>query len=581
MQAVIFERKEDILIPLTLSSPKLMLNVMDKPLIFHISDYLSDNGITDCRVFCEKEDSLYPSEVLEKIPVIKDKEEIYETIEKTEGTILAITKPVLTDIPLKKAFEYHFRQGGVTAVYNKGKETGIYIVEKEAFFKKLNVNKISINGYFTCFDTARDYIGCHRDILKGKISVKTDCAIKNKGVMVGENTMLKIGALIKPPVFIGTGTVIESGARIEAYSVIGSDCVISSGALIGGAVLNKGCFVGEEAVLKKSLIAPLAKIKERASLEEFSAVGEGTVIGEAAMVSEDVSIWNEKYVPDGEKITENIINGTTLPAVRFENNKVYGKAGMGFNPEEAALFGACFSRIYPSLKLAAASSSSPVASMIRYAVMSGIQSAGGKVADMGISNEGALRFGIDYLNCAGGLYIYGDKEIVISLFGKNYTEIRNKDFKRLCNIYPDLKFARAEASNITEITDSFSVNDIYNEKISSSLKRAENGFYVYFKSESKYTDVFLNATGIKLIPHRKRGYISGVYENGKLILYDEEERLLTDKEKDMLINNIAEGDEKLALMLKSDGLYAFFKICVYIKDKKTTLKEYLVFLENI
>lgn len=627
MNAVILERKEERLIPLTLNCPKLMLNIMDRPLVCHISDYLSENGISTYTLLENGWINSFPEDMENKISEFTDRNSILSILHNAKEDILFITRPMITDMSLKKALNYHIKTGGgITAIYNKGRETGIYIISKGALNDGCREKKYNLSGYFSFVETPEEYISLHRDILKGKLSVKTESSVKNKGVIMGENTMLKIGALIKPPVFIGKGTVIESGAKIDAYTVIGSDCVVSQGAHIAGSVVNKGCFIGKNAVLKKSLVAPSAKIKNKAVLSDMCAVGEASVIGEAATLSKGVNVWNGKYIPDGEEITKNVTTGGKIPSVSFESNTVTGKAGADFVPEDAALLGALYSRLYPELKIAVASDSAPASVMIKYAFVSGAMSAGGDVTDAGSVVKSVLKYAIEHFRFAGGVYISENNgEVTLELFSKDAFEIRKKDFKRLKEMYPESKFIRAEPKNIKPVLLKENIAGLYYDKMCSEFKGGTGEKYVYLstgEAEREYAEKLSSASGVKLISHRKNGYIAGEISRDTLNIYNENGSLVSEEDYIRLCMAAAkEGEEKFILkrdyspklisfadriglktsvsaeeellkeiktagaqtqyLMSSDKVYAFFRICDYLNRKKTLLKDLLVFFKEM
>jgi len=600
MKAVVLEREGEELIPLTLGCPKLMLNIMDRPLIYHIKDFLLEIGIDSVDIFNKYEKGEFPSELEDSIHLFNGKDELLKFIKDEREDIILITRPFLSDMPIMKAILWHQKnENAVTSLFCRGKATGIYIISADSDFEREEIKKLNINGYFSLIENGEEYISCHRDILKGRLKLKTESFIKNRGVLMGENTLLKIGAQIKPPVFIGKGTVIESGAKIEAYSVIGSDCVISSGARIGGSVVNKGCFIGEDAVLKKALVAPLTRIKRNATLNELSMVGKASVIGEAAILSDRVLVWDKKFVPDGERVTKNVTSGGRIPVFKFFENTVSGEAGADFSPEDASRLGACFSRLNPALRITVASSGSAASLMIKYAFISGIMSVGGEAVDMGNLPEYIFRFGISHVNASAGVYIAGNESTLIKFFGRDSLSIRGKDMKRLKDMYPLSDFARTEASGIKKLIDASNINKVYYETVSSLLNKKKGYAYGSFQeNEKEYASYLSQKSGITLLSKRKSGCISVIADDKRFHICDEEGRLLSDEELYKLYKYILKkegkkicendylkftdetGAETQSLML-TDRVFAFFKIAVFIAEQNTGLKDLLVFLENV
>ena len=114
----------------------------------------------------------------------------------------------------------------------------------------------------------------------------------------------------------------------------------------------------------------------------------------------------------------------------------------------------------------------------------------------------------------------------------------------------------------------------------SRFKYNKDERYAYLKGEKsdlKYIKKLCDQTGLRLISHRKKGYISGIIKNEELFLYDEDENLLTNDEVNKILCLVAQKDENEYKILNCDRVYSFFKICTHLYDKKTTLKEFLVF----
>lgn len=60
---------------------------------------------------------------------------------------------------------------------------------------------------------------------------------EQKKILVGKNTIIEPGAVIKENVIIGDNTIVRSGAYIRENSIIGNDCIVGNSTEIKNAIL--------------------------------------------------------------------------------------------------------------------------------------------------------------------------------------------------------------------------------------------------------------------------------------------------------------------------------------------------------
>lgn len=559
MKAVIIEPHCNKTTSLITGCPKLMLNIMDKPLIYHMRDYLEDMGIEISALLTGEHTRDFPEEFSPVLQTFESYEKFFFRPDGICEDTVILSRPCISDIKLDISGE------GITNLYCSGRDTGIYIISKGTVLNRSSVKRCDVTGYFNPVESKNEYISCHREFLQGRIKLKTESVTENKGVIIGADTLIKIGACINPPVYIGKGTIVESGAKIDAYSVIGSDCIIASQVSTGGSVINKGSFVGEGANLKKALVAPLVRIKKNAVLNELSVVGRASVIGEAVTVCEGVVVGSENYVPDGRKIKGDITERGKIPVFSFCKNTLSAAAGADFDAEDICRLGACFARLNPNLRISVASEESPSALMIKYAFISGIMSAGGEAADLGCIPLYILRFAPSVLKAAAGVYISGNERNQISFYSRDSSPLRLKDMERLKRMFPDGNFARSGASGIKPPLYASNISRLYFEKVSPFFKKIKGGGYVYLKgegTEAEYIEYLSEKTGITVMDKRKNGCISASVKNKKIEMTDENGRVLTSDEISFLYNKAF--DESKGFEAQDDNIFKIFQICGYL-----------------
>lgn len=197
----------------------------------------------------------------------------------------SIATVVLKEVPKDEVFKY-----GVVSLDNDRKitvfqekpqideavsnlaNTGIYIFEPEVFNyipkdkqfdigsdllpllaqNRLNIYGVNIPFEWVDIGNITDFYTATSKILKGEVKGYNIHAKEiKKGIFVGLNVNINLDKVnIKPPVFIGSSSHIEDGATIVGPSVIGSNC-----------------FVGQNSIIKKSIVDDYKKITSLAKIE--------------------------------------------------------------------------------------------------------------------------------------------------------------------------------------------------------------------------------------------------------------------------------------------------------------------------
>ena len=109
------------------------IDIAGRPLADYISEWLHENSVEKSEIISFKNQKTTEEEIRE---IIKKKSEI-----------ILITKPMITDISLKKAIDFHKRnKNSVTLIYNNNKSTGIYIISKGDIYP---IREYLSEGYFS------------------------------------------------------------------------------------------------------------------------------------------------------------------------------------------------------------------------------------------------------------------------------------------------------------------------------------------------------------------------------------------------------------------------------------------------
>ena len=279
--------------PLSLSTLKCMLKIMDKPIIAYIAELLKEHGINNITVTVNENTSLaeYIKDINFKdisIEYLYEKQPLGTAggIKKEaikEDDILIIYGDIITDFNLKGMIDFHRKNNPFVTLGAVGTniKTGILILKKEAlmllpektvfdFYEDFlplaeAQQKKVLTFYDDCFfydiDTPCDYKKCSKDMLINKTKTETGKKFSTRNVIIEDNSHLEIGATINPPVYIGKNVYIEAGAEIGAFSVIGENCKIYQNSHTEDSVIMANSLISDNTVLNSTIISENTKIK--------------------------------------------------------------------------------------------------------------------------------------------------------------------------------------------------------------------------------------------------------------------------------------------------------------------------------
>jgi mannose-1-phosphate guanylyltransferase len=336
--------------PLTCDTAKIMVPVLNRPLLEHFIFYLKKHGVAEV-VLALGQHSAQIQKYIEaggEFAGIK----VFSSVEKrslgTSGAIKNAEKflgaerfvvfngDVFTDIDITRMVDFHCRRGGmatialtpvedptaygVVEIDNDGKiggfiekpdpdmvttnmiNAGIYILEPEildyilpgAFsmfekdvFPPLLENGIPMYGYFS-----QDY---WIDMGTPEKYLKLNCDLLNRysgsnAMKIADNVAIHTSVCLEGPMMIGEGCVLEKDVSLRGPAVLGNNCFLREGAMVDMSVLWQGCEIDRGAKLHKCLLGNDCYVGKHSELLK------GCVLGSKARIA-----GNSRLSP-GEKI---------------------------------------------------------------------------------------------------------------------------------------------------------------------------------------------------------------------------------------------------------------------------------------
>lgn len=123
--------------------------------------------------------------------------------------------------------------------------------------------------------------------------------VGDNGVEFGGKSIVHPQAQIEGPVIIDQGCFIGKNSIIRGPAVIGSGCQIEEGATVEGAVLWQNCKVGKGAKLKNCVVASNCYIGDESEVLDGCVLGDNVRIERGNKLSQGIRIWPDKSIePD-------------------------------------------------------------------------------------------------------------------------------------------------------------------------------------------------------------------------------------------------------------------------------------------
>lgn len=504
MKAVILSCSEgNRLRPVTCSIPKSMLPMMGRPIVEHTVRLLHRHSISDITVasdYLADEVKKHFSRInIEQIKIGFTHMQNLDNFFKEDDVIL-ISDSIVSDIDFSEvlscfkqigcptivtkpegiSYEYgsiHTDSSGVVTKYTRCPDfahpsgsafMGIAVIPKgtkgcdcsdfqtlvEKLTEAAKVFAISPQCYIKNISDFESYQKCNRDFMDKKISLPFPCDEKAPSVWIDENATVMQGSVIVPPVYIGSGSFVSKGARVEAYSQIGRDVNIDCFAGIKRSIIMDNTTINEGCAIRGAIIGQNCDIGFESAAYEGSVIGFGTKLGRHCTLRSGIHIWPEKYIEDESTVCENVIWESTAARSLFSDGSATGIINREITPE----FSATLARSAVSIlgkRIAVSCDGAGSGAMIKSALISGIQSAGGKAYDLGEQPLPITRSAIRFYSLDGGIALSsreheGALQGSLDIMNSLGADIENNDLKRLEQLVSRNEAKRESAAQICE-----------------------------------------------------------------------------------------------------------------------------------
>ncbi len=118
----------------------------------------------------------------------------------------------------------------------------------------------------------------------------------DKGIRFEGQSFVHPSAQIKEPVIIGEGCFIDRNVVITGPVTLGQGCRIEEGAMVEGSVLWQDCRVNSGAKLRNCVLASNCYIGRESEIWDNCVLGDNVRIGEGNKLFQSTSIWPDKSI---------------------------------------------------------------------------------------------------------------------------------------------------------------------------------------------------------------------------------------------------------------------------------------------
>jgi mannose-1-phosphate guanylyltransferase / phosphomannomutase len=447
--------------PLTMTLPKPMVPMMNRPMMEHIVRLLKKHGFTDITSLLY----FHPDAIIShfgdgdafgiNMSYIKAEADFGTAGSVRNATeqmsikerIVIISGDVLTDFDLTAAIKFHEEknakativlthvknplqfgvvmsdeQGNVTRflekpswgeVFSDTINTGIYILEPEAYEqipykKEFDFSKDLFPSLLPQKGALAGYIadGYWRDIGNLQEYHEAHMDVLSGLVNIELEDLTSDGhPALKGKNLVSSGANIDKAATVS-NSIIGPGCEIEPGAIVENSVLWRGTKIGAGASIRNTVSCFDVQIGRNASVSENVFIGERSVIGDNAEVMPNVKLWPDKRVDPGAKLMSSLVWEDKWSRALFTNSRISGASNIEITPEFVAKVGTSLgATVGMGQTIVLSRDSDPGSRVVSRAITSGLMSAGVNVNDLQVTPIPLTRHHLRSGRQSGGIHI--------------------------------------------------------------------------------------------------------------------------------------------------------------------------------
>ena len=152
-------------------------------------------------------------------------------------------------------------------------------------------------SYWLDIGTPARYLQGTFDIIEGNVETAVRERLGSDWLAVEEGAEL-LGRAV-PPAVIERGARVAEGAHVGSLVVIGRDVSIGAGSVVERAVILEGAQIGEGCELRDCIVAAGCRVGARTKITGGAVLGDGVSIGADNVITRGARIFPGVHLPDG------------------------------------------------------------------------------------------------------------------------------------------------------------------------------------------------------------------------------------------------------------------------------------------
>jgi mannose-1-phosphate guanylyltransferase len=152
-------------------------------------------------------------------------------------------------------------------------------------------------AYWLDIGTPERYLQGTFDILEGNVETAVRDRLGGRFMDVVEG--VEVDGRVIPPAIVERGCRIAPGAHVGSLVVLGEGVQVGEGSTIERAVVLNGTEIGPNCVLRDCIVAAGVRVGRGSVVSGGAVLGEGVTVGERNVLSRGVRVFPQTSVPDG------------------------------------------------------------------------------------------------------------------------------------------------------------------------------------------------------------------------------------------------------------------------------------------
>jgi mannose-1-phosphate guanylyltransferase len=174
-------------------------------------------------------------------------------------------------------------------------------IEREVFprlAEEGSVYGLALAGYWLDVGTPESYLQAHRDVLERSFRTEVGEELGPDFTLVDPSAEIHPDARLVPPVYVGPGALLEAGARAGSLAVVGAGTRLGAGTVVENAVVGARTTIGAGSLVVGSIVGDHAELGAGCDVRNLAVVGSGAVLGDGNELDHGLRIGARQRIPE-------------------------------------------------------------------------------------------------------------------------------------------------------------------------------------------------------------------------------------------------------------------------------------------